>query len=137
MILPEAIERFVDGKQLLGVRLNRPVGVVQCRTGTVPASLERPALASVVDDDLTHGARRDPEEVAAVFDGSSTLIDELQVGFMDERRGIENRAVGPAAPQGTAGEPPELWIDEMEQGVDRIRRSPARGLQNPRDLLLG
>jgi hypothetical protein len=76
------------------------------------------------------------EEVTAVPHGDLTLIGQLQVRFVDERGGIENGTVGAAAPQRAACEPPELGI-EMEEVVERFRRSAARGLQHARDLLPG
>jgi hypothetical protein len=43
----------------------------------------------MIDEDATHRLCGDPEEMRAVLPLDPTLIDETQVGFVDERRDLQ------------------------------------------------
>ena len=59
------------------------------RHGQVGAPLRGRPGTRVVDQHAAHRLRRDRKEVGAILPAHTTLIDELQIRFVDERRGGE------------------------------------------------
>jgi hypothetical protein len=55
----------------------------------------------------------------AILKPRLTDVDELQVGVMDQRRGVE-RPVRFTAPQTLMGEAPQLVIHQRHQAVERL-----------------
>ncbi len=61
------------------------------------------AAAGFIDEDAAHEEGGDGEEVRAVLPGDGGLVEEAEVGFMDEGGGLEGSGWGMAAHVG-AGE---------------------------------
>ena len=64
------------------------------------AALLRVARARPLDQDLAHRVRRDGAEVRAVLPAAGLVLQEAQVGFVDERRRLQ-RLAGPLAARGS------------------------------------
>ena len=67
-----------------------------------------------VDEDASHAGRGDGEEVGAVLPADAGLVDEPEVGLVDEGGGLEGVAAAFLAHVGV-GELSELVVDEGEE----------------------
>jgi hypothetical protein len=64
----------------------------------------------MVDEDAPHHLRRDPEELCAILPGGA-LIDESQIGLIDQRRRLQC-VIPPFASQVGGGPPVEFVVDD-------------------------
>ncbi len=93
----QALEGFVDGEHLLGAALGELdaflqgelAGLVEGEIGFAAAALSGLLPPGIIDEDLAHGSGRHAEEVRPVFPGRIGMFDELEVGFVHQRRGVE------------------------------------------------
>src|SRR5262249_24581897 len=86
------------------------------------------AAPRVVDEDAAHRLRRDAQEVRAPLEAPlGVLVDEPEVGLVDQRRRLE-RVVGRLPAHHPRGDPVELVVDDREQLVagSRVARAQAR-----------
>jgi hypothetical protein len=97
------------------------------------AALGRVASPRVVDEDLAHGAGGDAEEMRAVLPVDRAAADELEVGLVDEGRGLE-RVPRALVPEIGAGAAAQLVVHEREERVERTRVSGAPPPEELRDL---
>jgi hypothetical protein len=85
--------------------------------------------AGLIDEDPSHQARRDAEELRAVLPDGRSLIDEPQVEFVHERGGRDGMACA-FAPELARGNPAQFGVDERNEPVERVESvedsSPAR-----------
>ena len=122
----EHLESFhggVERQDRYRVRVRRGDGAGEGDVLPVAAAFERMFAARVLDQDPAHHARRDAEEMRAILP-VHIRVDQPQIGFMDQRRGLERMSLG-LAPELSPRQPAQLRIDERNQPVVR-RSSPSR-----------
>src|SRR4026207_2405351 len=71
----------------------------------------------MIDEHAPHHLRRDPEELCAILPGRA-LIDESQIGLIDQRRRLQ-RVIPPFASQVGGSPPVELVVHDWYQLVSR------------------
>ena len=72
----------------------------------------------VVDEDAAHRLRRHGEEMGAVLPVHALVIDQPQVGFVDQRRRLQAVA-GALAPHVVVRQTTELVVDDRHQEGER------------------
>ena len=88
------------------------------------AALERDALPRAIDEHVPHRQRRDGEEVRAIAPVGPRLVDELEVGLVDERRRRE-RAGRAARGEPAVRDGAQLLVGERDEPIDRLGRVAA------------
>ena len=86
-----------------------------------------------VDQDPAHDLCGDTKEVSPVPPIDLPLIDESQVGFVDERRRLQ-RVPGPLATQLAPGDAAQLGIYERQQLVEGTVIPPTPIIEQRRDV---
>ena len=87
----------------------------------------------MVDDDAADRAGRDGEEMCPILPGHARLIDELQVGLVNQSRGVQGELGG----LGTAlsvSDRAQLVVYEGQQAVERMLVAATRFLKQLRDF---
>lgn len=84
----------------------------------------------MIDQDLSHQVRGQGDEVAAVADLQSTLIQQPQVRLMDECGGLQ-RVVGTFPPQMATRDATQLLVHEGQKTMQRVIVS---GTPQPKEL---
>src|SRR5580765_1818530 len=74
--------------------------------------------ARLVDQNTAHHLRGDAEELSAVLPDRSVLIDESQVGFVNQRGWLEGMVWALMA-KVLGGPPPKFLVHERDQRVTR------------------
>ncbi len=87
--------------------------------GVVAAALGGEALAGVVDEDAAHDAGGHADEVGAALPGHAVELADLQVGFVDERGGLE-RMAGALLMEDGGGEAPEVLVEQGGEFVEGV-----------------
>ena len=105
-------------------------GLVERHRPQVAAPLRAPAVADVVDEDVAHGDRRDRKEVGPPAPVRARLVDEAQVGLVDQLGRLQP-AVRPA--QVVARAHPQVVVDERQQLVGRGAVAAAQLAEQRRD----
>jgi hypothetical protein len=77
----------------------------------IPAALGGRTLASVIDKNSTHHLRRHPEELPPVLPLDAGLVNQAEVGLVNQRRGAE-RVIRPFAPNRPPGQPAKFLIKQ-------------------------
>lgn len=132
----ESLHGGVERQDRYRVRGRRGDGAGERDVLPVAASLERMFAARVLDQDPAHHARRDAEEMRAILP-VHIRVDQPQIGFMDQRRGLERMSLG-LAPELSPRQPAQLRIDERNQPVVRpiVPEPPfAQQLGHPRRIV--
>ena len=88
----------------------------------------------IVQQDAAHDLGGDAEEVGTILPAGAALIDELQVGLVDEGSGLQGMAGALAAELG-AGDPFELLVDERRQLIHHRSIAAGKLGQQLRNLL--
>lgn len=113
-------ERDVEGDEVGAEVVGRggdDAGFVEGDAVSAAAAFEAVGVAGVVDEDAAHGLGGDGEEVGTAGEACLGLVDELEVGLVDEGGGLEGVAGAFASEEG-AREGAELVVDEWEEGID-------------------
>ena len=116
--LGEARERFVQRDQRVRPLQHRDLDRVQVHALLVTPALSRPLPPRVVDEDLTHRARRERKEVAAVLPVHAPGVHQLDVGLVHERGGRHGRSLR-AASQVRVRDLAQPLVDDGEEPVER------------------
>jgi hypothetical protein len=97
----------------------------------------RPLLGELppraIDENPAHAPRGDAEEVASVLPLDLRLVDQAQVGLVDERGHLQ-RLIAALAPHVGSGNLAKLAVDGGEQAVARIGVALAPRLEHLRDV---
>ncbi len=83
-----SLQRLVHGQNVV-IALRRKQPVVQLHPDGAAAALLRPLCQGMVHQDVTHRDGPDGEEVAAVLPVGPRLVDQLEVGFVYQSRGLQ------------------------------------------------
>ena len=100
------------------------------------AALGSRAVARMVGQDAPHHHCRQAHELRAVPPIDALLVDEPEVGLVDERGGLE-RVVRAFAPHVCAGEPAQLGVDEGKELLVGGPVALAPVDEEPRDVVAG
>jgi hypothetical protein len=73
----------------------------------------------IIDQDESHGSRRYREKMDAVLPVNAALVDQLEIGFVDERRGVE-RFSGSLVDAAMMGETMKFLINHREKLVHNV-----------------
>jgi len=76
-------------------------------------------LARVLDEDTTHGRRRDLEKVPVVVPSAARIIGEAQISLVHERGGAESVAARFATKLPTR-KSPQLIIDDGKRAIEGL-----------------
>ena len=94
--------------------------------GVVGAALGGAMVAGIINKNLAHEACRDCDEVSAIFRVDGPVVNETEIGFMDQGSAAEG-VVGAFSPEETVSEVVELVVDQGNESLKsfRIPLSPA------------
>ena len=101
----------------------------------VAAAFEAVGVAGVVDEDSSHGLGGDSEEVGPAVELGLRLVDELEVGLVDEGGGLEGVPRVFAAEEG-ACQGAELVVDQGEKNINRTGIPVGKAFEESGDLLV-
>ena len=96
------------------------------------AALRPAAIARVIAQDVAHGFRGDGEEVRATLGWRLILPNDLEIGLVHQRGGVEREVPMPPATL-LPGKAPKLVVDEWEQDIQRVTVATFDGVQQFRD----
>ena len=85
---------------------------------TRAAAPRRVMLAGVIEQDASHLGGRDCQEMSPAFE-RRTLVDQADVGFVHQGRGLQRVFAALAAEVG-AGQTMQLVIDQRQELVDGV-----------------
>lgn len=89
----QTLQGLIQRQHLLAQGCDERTALLQFDLDATAAVL-RAATAREVDWDAPHGARADREEVATVLPVDTALLDQLQVGFLNQLGGLQLGGVG-------------------------------------------
>lgn len=98
-------ERRVDRQQINGSLLTGDEPLVQRDPRVVTAPLLRAPRAGPLDEDLPHRDRGNGDETRTCLPILLLVLDETEIGLVDERRGLQ-RLARPLTSQVAPGQPP-------------------------------
>jgi hypothetical protein len=87
----------------------------------------------VVDENLPHGSGGDRQEVGSIYRVHPAAARKLDVGLVDEGRGVEG-VIGPLASQLPTGHRAQLLVDDRQQPVQCVPLATANRLEKLRDV---
>jgi hypothetical protein len=90
-------------------------------------------LACVVDEEPAHDLTRHPVEMRAAPPVDPSLVDQFQVGLVNQCGGLEGM-VGAFAPQLAGGDAAQFVIDERQQSVERARITSRPVVEQPGEV---
>src|SRR5690606_34823027 len=131
LAIVQALERLLQRKQALEIHITRQV--LPRDRGVLPfaAPLRGPPPASMIDEDLAHRTGGDRQEMRAVAWLTARTLEKLQIGLMDQRRGVQ-RMPRLFTTQLPLRDPPELRVDEREQLIEGIAIAVAHPTEQTR-----
>src|ERR1700761_8103000 len=83
------------------------------------STLRSAPASRIIDKDLPHQVRRDSQKMDTVFRAERLLIDQPQIGFIDQRSTLQG-VIWPLASQVIARDSAQLFIDERNEPFKRI-----------------
>ena len=113
----EGVEGVVEGFEVTATGGGEADDFVEAEFFRAGAAFDAVAFADLIDEDLAHEMGGDAEEVGAAFPVGESLGDEAEVGFVDERGGLEGGHVALTA-EVTIGQAVEFLIDERCQEIE-------------------
>jgi hypothetical protein len=131
----ERVEGFIQRQQIVG-RLRRDnVSFVDLQQLWIVAALACAATARSIDEDLPHQPRGDGVEMRAILPLETPDVQQPQVGFVDECRGLQ-RLARALVRHLSFGQPGELLVDDRNQGREGVFVARAPGMQQFRHTVL-
>ena len=124
--LGKLTKRQIDVEDACGVDSRGVARFVERHGDLFAAPLLAGPPPGVVDDDLTHGNRAHREKVAPIAPRGLRLVDQPEVGLVDQTSGIECLDATPAAELDT-GEAPQVVVHEWDEPVQGARIAGAVG----------
>ena len=119
MLSGESIERVVDRKHLVVIRLGGKIRLVEFHAllaAAVPHSLLAPGA---FDEDAAHGFGGRGEEMSAVLKARRVVAGQAQPGFVDQRSGLQ-RVTGGFIGHAGSRQFAQLVIDQRQQLVSGL-----------------
>ena len=96
------------------------------------AALHPASVARVIAQDVAHGFRGDGEEVRATLGRRLLLPNDLEIGLVHQRGGVQRDVTVPSATL-LPGQAPQLVVDEREQSVQCLNVAAFDSVQQFRD----
>ena len=129
------LEHVVERQEVIGGHIHALVAVVQGDADDPPTPFVGLAAAGVVHQDLAHGASGDGEEVGPVCGAYARAAGQLEIGLVDEARGL--KGVAPPLPaELPVREAAEIVVDQWDQPVQGVLVAAHRGFEKPGHLAL-
>jgi hypothetical protein len=107
-------EGLVQGEQIEPARGDRGERIVEGGSRSGATALPRLLPAAVVHEDAPHHGCGDGQEVRAVLPDHAVLLEQAEVGLVDEGGGLQSVAAALAA-QVTGGAAAQVVVDERHQ----------------------
>ena len=85
----QAVECVIDGHHFGGTFRRNHSDFLQRHILNAPSALEVATVASVVNQDAAHQLGGNAKELRAVLPAHPSLIDEAEIGFVDQHRGLQ------------------------------------------------
>jgi hypothetical protein len=115
-------------------RLHRIAGFIDRHVADVgPAAFQGAAMAGVIDQDASHGFGGGAIEVPPVLELQLAQAGQPQVGFVDQRRGLQ-RVFRALAPQDAIGNPAKLRVHALDQRLEGGGVSGVPPIEQLRDV---
>ena len=112
----------------VGALLGRQRGLIERDALPVAAALPGLSRSGVVDDDVAHGGGGQGEEVGPVLDLDPGLVDELEVGLVDQAGGPERDLPAPSLELPACGAV-KLVVEEGDESIQRPAVALSQGHQ--------
>jgi hypothetical protein len=130
-------EGLVQGDQVDTGPLDGGLNRVEVNALAIPTGLRAGLPASVLDQDAAHGLGRCGEKVPTAIPTLGRIpLDEPQVGFVDQGRGLE-RLTRLLLRQPLGRELAQLVINQGQQLLGRFRITPLDRRENPCYIIHG
>jgi hypothetical protein len=115
----QGIERVVKRNEVAAAALRRPdERVAQRHSPEAAASLEVAPGARALDEDVPHEPGGECEEVRTIPQAHAGTLDEAQIGFVDERGGLE-RVAGGFAPHMPPRQLTQIPVNQRYEPLER------------------
>ena len=123
----ERVQGIIEGDEVDGRVVAHDGGFVQ-RDVLNAASTFEVVPSRSLHENATHQLRGDGEEVRSILPLHPLVVDQADVGLVDQRGGLE-AVVGSLAPHVPVGEPAEFGVHDGRQRVERavVAVAPAHG----------
>src|SRR2546425_6926158 len=125
--------RVVDGRQFLGGDGHGDAGLVQFVADQVGAVFEPLFAPGDIDENLLHRASGSLEKMTAIGEVLVAVTGNLQPGLVDESCGLEGLS-GFLIGHPHDGQFAQLFINEREQLIGRLRVTMLNGFEDLRDV---
>jgi len=116
--LVQAIECVIQRENRYLVWRGDVFRLVDGYAGQAVASFVGVVTTRVIDQDPAHDLRRDTKEMRAILPIDLALVDEPDVGLMNQSRRLQG-VVGALSPKLARGHAAELRVDEWQQLAER------------------
>jgi hypothetical protein len=113
----ETVYSFIDLEHHLGLLLSRDLLVVERDTHQHAFALVGEARARAVNEYVPHCYRSEREKMTAITPCYAGLVDELQVGFVNETSCRQRRAAGTERELMTSNEA-EVFVNERHERIE-------------------
>ena len=112
------------------MHVNRDLARVEIQILSPSPSFQTAARARVINDDLTHGAGGNAKKMIAILPAHLSGIHELEVGLVNQAGCVEDVPIRSPASELSSGNQSKLGIDELEEIIERSRRSVLIGQES-------
>ncbi len=129
----QSAEGIIDGEHAdrgIGAKVQR---IFDWDDGLPTAAPGTEVGARMIDEDTTHEMRGNGEKVRAVPEVRFALLDELQVGFVDEGGGLQ-RVIGAFATHVVRRAAMQLIVDQGHEALDYALVAAGQSRQQGRDF---
>ena len=131
----QELEGVVERHEIFASFESRELGV-QRQDLRSAAALLKSAGPRELDEDLAHRSGGYREKVRSIFPLDVADVDEAQIRLMNKGRGLQ-RVARPLVAHLTAGQPPQLVVDDGDELLERSLIAAAPREQEPGDRVIG
>jgi hypothetical protein len=139
IVSEKAVERFVNGEQRFRALIERrdrfPTRCVERDSVLASSALVGAMTARVVDEDATHDAGGDREEMPAIGPLCARLVHESHIRLVHERRGAEC-VIGALPAELVVRDAAQIVVDDLEQPVARCAVTAPPGVEESGHVVL-
>ena len=118
MELCETVHGFVELQERVGLLVSGNVRVLERDAPPCSTALQCALRLGSIDEHVAHGNRRDGKKMGAIMPVRSRLIDQLEVGLVNEG-GRRERAAGCPGGELAVGNDAQLIVDERDELIER------------------
>ena len=128
----ERVQGIIESDEVDGRVVAQDSGFVQ-RDVLDAASAFEVVPSSSLHKNATHQLRRDGKEVRSILPSHPLIVDQSDIGLIDQRGGLK-AVVGSLAPHVAMGKPAELGVHDGRQRVERAMIAVAPRTQKRTDV---